>query len=146
MINPSLQSQHTLSPFCSTNYNKSARIQAADPRRMIRTSTLNRKMAKHEQQRSFKYTRTLDIILEEQQHDSSPERCGDSSNNTAVIATDFWHSTRGMKKSATSVSLDSLVVNEEESRNNEENLSPNTSRNGRFPMVFADDASAQRFG
>lgn len=40
---------------------------------------------------------------------------GFSCASTDVIPTDFWHSMRGMKKSTTSASLDSLLVNVNES-------------------------------
>lgn len=110
---------------------------------------------KQKHRRSLRYTRTLDIILEEtQQQQQQQQQCQhqqyqtpnaeeqhislfrspcsshrleqqqqdrsiscESSPNTAAAAavsmTDFWHSMRSMKKSATIVSLDSLLAAED---------------------------------
>eukprot|EP00536_Pseudo-nitzschia_multiseries_P003094 jgi/Psemu1/6943/gm1.6943_g len=97
--------------------------------------------------RSLRYTRTLDIILEETQQQpqssgasedqsfSSPscseheDRPSCDSPTTTVMATDYWHSMRSLKKSATTVSLDSLLVDEE---NNEHHRPMNTSSSSSF--------------
>eukprot|EP00531_Pseudo-nitzschia_arenysensis_P016472 CAMPEP_0116137626 /NCGR_PEP_ID=MMETSP0329-20121206/12343_1 /TAXON_ID=697910 /ORGANISM="Pseudo-nitzschia arenysensis, Strain B593" /LENGTH=161 /DNA_ID=CAMNT_0003632543 /DNA_START=149 /DNA_END=634 /DNA_ORIENTATION=+ len=132
MIAQSLQSQH-ISPFCSSNYNKSATIRhhphqhhsKVATRRRIRPSVMNRALEKHENQRSLKYTRTLDIIPEEfnNNHNNDADECSNYGND-AVITTDFWHSTRSMKKSATSVSLDSLAPEVNGETRNDENQIP----------------------
>mmetsp|Transcript_19560 Transcript_19560/g.48712 ORF Transcript_19560/g.48712 Transcript_19560/m.48712 type:complete len:162 (+) Transcript_19560:189-674(+) len=132
MIAQSIQSQH-VSPFCSSNYKKSATIRnhahqhhsKMVTRRRIRPSALNRALTKHENQRSFKYTRTLDIIPEEfnNNHNSIADESLNHSND-AVITTDFWHSKRSMKKSTTRVSLDSLSADMNGETRNDENQIP----------------------
>mmetsp|Transcript_25281 Transcript_25281/g.59173 ORF Transcript_25281/g.59173 Transcript_25281/m.59173 type:complete len:206 (+) Transcript_25281:108-725(+) len=87
----------------------------------IRSSSApsRRASAKRNHQRSsLRYTRTLDIIPEDYDDDSGG--CYSSSESSsaaaprnesgdAFIATDFWHSQRVLKKSATNVSLGSLL-------------------------------------
>ena len=142
MIAPSIQPRLLhVSPFCSSNYNKSATIQIQrhhPHQHHSKAATRRRKQHEHHNHRSsFRYTRTtLDIIPEDtdQQQDtdtdSSLRCCGEendtiqtatagesppqdnnsvASSSNSVIATDFWHSTRSLKKSANFVSLDSLV-------------------------------------
>lgn len=101
------------------------------------SSVCSRRAAiQHKNRRSFRYTRTLDIILEEQQssEQQQPQRLcrssccemhDDDDESPTILATDFWHSTRFLKKSATSVSLDSLVTDSSDGTNSGEPLSPN---------------------
>ena len=142
---------------------------AGSGRRMVSPQQhQQRALAKHEHHRSFKYTRTLDIILEDQQdspeeprlrrqprapfgveHNTNNDETEETNhwmytttdadqslqagnhnnaNNISFLATDFWHSMRSMKKSVTSVSLESLTVNAndgEYDNGNDENQSPN---------------------
>lgn len=83
---------------------------------------------KHKHHRSKRYTRTLDIILEEQQSPIDDQSPGGDRNSTkeeyshcatvtnsvtcdnSIIATDFWLSKRSMKKSGASVALESLIM------------------------------------
>jgi len=131
MIAPSLPQQLHFSPSSSSNYNKSATIRHHPHQHQSNAATRRRKNECH---RSAKYTRTLEIIPEDQQQDASPRPCGEHNNkaalsqthnSNAVITTDYWHSMRSMKKSATSVSLDSLAsnVNEGETMNDENQIS-----------------------
>lgn len=96
---------------------------------------------KHKHHRSKRYTRTLDIILEEQQsHTDDRSPCGDRNNatedhphcssvtnsttcNNSIIATDYWLSMRGMKKSAASVSLESLIMEIDEDDDTDDDAS-----------------------
>ena len=92
--------------------------------------------------RSLRYTRTLDVILEEtsteqnqqqeqhfyvtpnnsSQHLEQDNRSSCDSPTTTVLTTDFWHSMQSMKKSATSVSLNCLVGANDNSNNASEEL------------------------
>lgn len=146
----------------------SSTIIAGSGRRLVSPHHQQRALTKHEHHRSFKYTRTLDIIPEDQQDspeeprlrrqprapfcvehntnndeteetnnwmctttdaDQNLQACNhDDTNNSTFLATDFWHSMRSMKKSVTSVSLESLAVNANDGENengNDENQSPN---------------------
>lgn len=131
MTAPSIQQQLESCPFSSNNYNESATIRHHPHRHQSKEATRRRK---HEGFRSLKYTRTLAIIPEDQQQDASSRSCEETTNllqthdNNAVITTDFWHSTRSMKKSATSISLDSLASGENmvEAQNDENRISKAT--------------------
>jgi hypothetical protein len=129
-------------------------VAGGSPRRIILAQQQQqRALAKLNHRRSQRYTRTLDIIIEEQHHESSAElhnghrneseKNGNQNNSDrsgsrseANIATDFWHSMRSMKKSATSVSLESLVS--EEQIGNIENQSPNQIYNLPNQVEFED--------
>ena len=80
-----------------------------------------RSSMKRDHQRSLRYTRTLDIIPEDDSGSSEfttaaattpqmnqSDEIGNNNNNI-VITTDFWHSQRILKKSAANVSLGSLL-------------------------------------
>lgn len=113
---------------------------------------------KDHQRSSLRYTRTLDIIHEEEYDgdgddnsnnyegdDSSVDCCSvdDSSShssNSVIITTDFWHSQRSLKKSATSVSLESLVL---DSNNN--HRSYNMSGNERDQALAEDNCDFDNF-
>ena len=175
--------QPETSKFCSNNYNKTATITSGAARSIARhhphqhqskEATHRRTMRirssmvagsgscsrsasiAHGHRRSFRYTRTLDIILEEQHSTpnenrlrrSSLERdeddatvpCTTSDNgfscaSTDVAPTDFWHSMRGMKKSTTSASLDSLLVNVNESDDRSSVCATN-----QLPKLVEDDS------
>ena len=113
---------------------------------MVAGSPSRRALAKREHQRSLRYTRTLDIIPEDDSGSSGfstpQEQLGGSSaarKTETVIATDFWHSQRGMKKSATSVSLDSLAA-ANETKNDENQMSNATVQIKQCgPNVVLDD-------
>ena len=121
---------------------------------MVAGSPSRRALAKREHQRSLRYTRTLDIIPEDDSGSSGfstpQEQLGGSSaarKTETVIATDFWHSQRGMKKSATSVSLGSLLSDSEASHNDQDtsgddrNPRGHRSNNGcpTAPVFFVED-------
>lgn len=91
-----------------------------------------RSLTKLDHQRSLRYTRTLDIIPEDdddssvdtshpQNDPANDNNSVGSSSNNSVIGTDFWHSQRSMKKSAPSVSLESLVSDNANERDDETN-------------------------
>mmetsp|Transcript_23108 Transcript_23108/g.54567 ORF Transcript_23108/g.54567 Transcript_23108/m.54567 type:complete len:191 (+) Transcript_23108:97-669(+) len=94
-----------------------------------------RSSIKQNHRRSLRYTRTLDIILEETQqqpqnsfasaqqsfsthsHIEHQGRPSCDSPTTTVMTTDYWHSMKSLKKSATTVSLDSLLSEEDNDNN-----------------------------
>lgn len=135
MTASSFHQQLELSTCTSNSYNKSATIRHHPHRHQSKEAARRRK---HEGFRSFQYTRTLAIIPEDQQQNASPRPCGERNNknadlscthdNNTVLTTDFWHSMRSMKKSATSVSLGSLApnLNEVETVNDENRISTPT--------------------
>jgi len=161
MIAPSIQPQLLhVSPFCSSNYNKSATIQIQrhhPHQHHSKAATRRRKQHEHHNHRSsFRYTRTtLDIIpedIDQQQDtdtDASTRCCGEENNaiqtatsesqpqqhhsvttsGNSVIATDFWHSTRSLKKSANFVSLDSLAAIADSNSNSNEIMEARNDKN-----------------
>ena len=110
-----------------------------NPHQKHSKAAAHRQQSKYEQKRSLSsHKQTLDIIPEEQQHHQhnysqspqpGPQQSTGYCHSNTVITTDFWHSMQSLKKSSNSVSLDSLVANNENQSPNESNVDNSSSSN-----------------